>query len=47
MSGLRGFIFVTKNRKIESDDATKYTSFYSILKAETIINESEIDDAFE
>ena len=29
------------------DDATKYTNFYSNSKAETSINESEFDDAFE
>ena len=32
--------------KIESDDKTKYDTFYSHLKAETIINESDIDDVF-
>ena len=30
--------------KIESEDKTKYDTFYSHAKAETIINESHIDD---
>ena len=29
---------------MESDDKTKYDTFYSNSKAETIINEREIDD---
>ena len=33
--------------KIESDDATRYTTFYSNSKVETITNESKIDDLFE
>ena len=33
--------------KIETDDRTKYDTFYSHSKAETIINESDIDDVFE
>ena len=33
--------------KIKREDATKYTNFYSKSKAETIINESDIDDVFE
>ena len=32
---------------IESDDKTKYDTYYSQSKAETIINESDIDDIFE
>ena len=34
-------------KKIKSDDETKYCTFYSKSKAETIINESDIDDVFE
>ena len=34
-------------KKIESDDKTKYDTFYSNPKAEIIINESDIDDVFE
>ena len=37
---------VIEFEKIESDDATKYNTFYSHSKTETIINESNIDDAF-
>ena len=48
MIKLRGFQFVTtlvtEFEKRESDDATKY--FYSNPKAETIINESDIDNVF-
>ena len=48
---MRGFKFVTtlvkEFKKIESDDATKYINFYSNSKAETIINESDIDGVFE
>ena len=33
----------TKN---DSEDKTKYDTFYSHSKAETIINESDIDDVF-
>ena len=44
---LRGFKFVitlvVDFEKIESDDATKYTSFYSNSKVETITNESKIE----
>ena len=38
---------VMEFKKIESDDATKYNTFYSNSKAETIINESDIDNVFE
>ena len=31
-------------KKIESEDKIKYDTFYSHSKAETIINESDIDD---
>ena len=48
---LRRFKFVTtmilEFKKIESDDATNYSTFYSNSKIETIINESDIDDIFE
>ena len=51
MSKLRGFKFVTtlvlEFKKIESEDKTKYDNFYSRSKAETIINEIDIDDAFQ
>ena len=47
LSGLRGFKFVTilvlEFRKIESDDETKYSTFYWNSKAETIIYESDAD----
>ena len=33
-------------KKIESEDKTKYDTFYSISKPEIIINESGIDDVF-
>ena len=33
-------------KKIESEDKTKYDTFYSHSKAEKIINESDIDDMF-
>ena len=36
---------VIEFKKTESADATKYITFYSNSKAETIINESDIDDA--
>ena len=51
MSELRGFKFVTtlvlEFKKIENDDETKYSTFYSNSKAETIIDENDIDDIFE
>ena len=34
-------------KKIESGDKTKHDSFFSNAKAETITNESDIDDVFE
>ena len=34
-------------KKIESEDKTKNDTFYSHSKAETITNESDIDDAFQ
>ena len=32
--------------KIQNDGKTKYDTFYSHPKAETIINETDIDDVF-
>ena len=34
-------------KKIESQDKTKYGTFYSHSNAEAIINESDIDDVLE
>ena len=34
-------------KMIESEDKTNYDTFYSHSKAETIINESDIDDVLE
>ena len=34
-------------KKIESEDKTKYDNFYWSLRAEIIINESDIDDVFQ
>ena len=51
MTKLRAFQFLTtlflEFENIESDDKTKYDTYYSQSKAETIINESDIDDIFE
>ena len=51
MSELRGFKFVATLvlmfKKIESEDNTKFDTFYSNSKAEVTINESDIDDVFE
>ena len=41
---MRKFKFVAK---IDDDDERKYTTFYSNLKAETVINESDIIDIFD
>ena len=50
MTQLKGFKFlatlVLMLKKIENKDKTKYDNFYSRLKAEIIINESDIDDVF-
>ena len=50
LTELRGFKFVITLalvfEKIESEDKTKYDTFYSNSKAEIIINESDIDDEF-
>ena len=34
-------------KKIEKDNETKYSTFYSNSKAKPVINESDIDDVFE
>ena len=51
LNQLKGFKFVTTLvlmfKKIESEDKTKYDTFYSHSKTKTIINESDIDDVFE
>ena len=48
---LKGFKFVATLvlvfKKIESGDKTKFDNFYSSLEAETIINESDIDNFFQ
>ena len=50
MTELRGFKFVTTLvlvfKKVESEDKTKYGTFYSNSKAEIIVNESDINDMF-
>ena len=50
MTELRGFKFVTTLvlvfKKVESEDKTKYGTFYSNSKAEIIINESDLNDMF-
>ena len=50
LTELTGFKYMTTVflvlKKIESDDKTKYDTFYSYSKAETFINESDIDDLF-
>ena len=51
MTQVRGFKFVATLvlvfKKIESQDKTKYNTFYSNSKAEIDINENGIDDVFE
>ena len=48
LTQLKGFKFVTTLvlvfKNIENTDKTKYDNFYSRSKAETIINESDIDN---
>ena len=48
LTKLTGFKFVTTLvlllKKIENEDKTKSDTFHSLSKAETIINESDIDD---
>ena len=50
MTQLKGFKFVTTLvlvlKETESEDKTKYETFYSNLKAEKIINKSDMDDVF-
>ena len=50
LTELRGFKFVTTLvlvfKKIESEDKTKYDTFYSNSKVEIIINGSDIDNVF-
>ena len=51
MTQIKGFKFATTLflvfRWIESDDKTKYDTFYSHSKAETVINESDNDHVLE
>lgn len=51
MSEFRGFKFLSTSvlefKKTESDDGTKYNNFYLNSKAETIINENDINNLFE
>ena len=51
LSELKGLKFVTTLvlvfKKIQNDDKTLYSTSYLNSKAETIINESDIDDVFE
>ena len=50
LTRLKGLEFVAKLvllfKKIESEDKTKYDTFYSSSKAEININKSDIDDVF-
>ena len=50
LTQLKGFKFVATLdlvfEKMESDDKTKYDTFYSHSKAQRIINQSDIDDVF-
>ena len=50
LTKLNRFRFVTtlllEFKNLESDDKTKHSTFYSSSNAKTIINESDIDDAF-
>ena len=51
LTELKDFKFVAtlvlQFKKIESNDETKYRTFYSNSKAEKTINESDIDNVFE
>ena len=51
LAELKGVKFVMtlllEFQKIESDDKTKYNTFYLNLKVKTVINESDIGDAFQ
>ena len=42
-----GLILVFEFKKIDSDDKTAYSAFCLNPTAETIINQSDVDDAFE
>ena len=48
---MKGFKFVTKLvlvfKKLEIEDKGNHDNFYSSLKVETIINESDIDEVFQ
>ena len=48
LPGLRGskFVATLEFKKVQCDDKTLYSVFYSNSKAEAILNESEIDDLF-
>ena len=50
LTEMKRFKFVTtlvcEFKKMESDDETKYSTFYSASKAKTIINESDIVSVF-
>ena len=51
MAQLKDFKFVTTIvlvfKKTESDDKTKYATFYSNSKAQTIVSVSDTDNVFE
>ena len=51
MTQLKDFKFVTALvlvfKKVESENKTKYDTFYSHLKARTITSKSDIDDVFQ
>ena len=51
MTDLKDFKFVAtlvlEFKKIESDDKTKYDTFYLNSKVETVLNESENNDLFQ
>ena len=51
MTQLKGFKLVTTLvlvfKKVESEDKTKYDTFYSNSKAKMIVNERNIDDVFQ
>ena len=40
-------VLVLEFKIIEKNNKTKYCTFYSSLKAETVINESDVDNIFE
>ena len=51
LTQLKGFKFVTTLvlvfKKIETEDKSRFDSFYSSSKAEIVIDESDIDDVFQ